>query len=115
MQGRFLIKIITATLSVMILIGYAYYQTKNLALGPQIEITTPKNGSSLQEKLIVLEGVTKNISKISINDFPIYVDQKGAFKEKLLLAQGYNLIELSASDRFDREINKKLEIVYLKK
>jgi len=114
MQGRFFIKTAVIILAIGTILGYTYYQTKNLVSGPQIEIYSPKNGSGTQEKLITIEGIAKNISKISLNDSPIYVDQDGVFKEKLLLAQGYNIIELTVEDRFGRIKDEKLEVVYLK-
>jgi len=114
MQVRFFVKIIIVIFAVITITGYAYYQTKNLIAGPQIEIHTPKNGSSVQEKLIILEGTARNISKINLNDFPVYVDQNGVFKEKLLLSEGYNVIKFSIWDRFNRTKDEKLEIVYLK-
>ena len=114
MNGKFLIKIILIALAIIAFGGYTYYQTKDLIAGPQIEINSPRNGSGTSEELIEINGVAKNISRISMNNLSIYTDQNGVFKEKFLLAEGYNIIELSASDRFGRTKNKKLEIVYLK-
>ncbi len=108
----FYIKFTLITLFVIIIFGYAFFQAKNIVLGPVVEITQPINGSSLESSLIDVRGFAKNISHISMNGRQIFTDDKGLFSEKLLLSYGYNIITIKAQDRFDREIEKKLELIY---
>lgn len=92
--------------------GYALFQARNIVLGPVIEIHSPENGASLEESLVEIKGKVKNISYISMNGYQIFTDDKGVFKEKLLLSYGYNIITIKARDRFNREVEKKLELIY---
>ncbi|MCK5021665.1 MAG: hypothetical protein KAR54_00245 [Candidatus Pacebacteria bacterium] len=98
---------------VLITIYYSYYQTKAYLQGPIIELTTPINGSSQYDNIIYVTGYTKNISYISLNDKQIYVNLDGKIKEKLILSPGYNMIKVSAQDKYDRKIEKEIEVVLL--
>lgn len=97
----------------LIVVGYAYLKTKDYIAGPQITITSPTNGSFVSNPLIEITGVTKNISFISLNDRPIFIDEKGNFKEKLLLYPGYNIMSIKARDRYKRTVEKNLEVILL--
>ncbi len=110
-KANFSIKIIIGSIFVLVILLYAYYQTKNLVSGPTIEITSPKNGDSFAEPLVEIIGVAKNSSRITLNDRPILIDESGNFKEKLLLSEGYNIIDFKAEDRFGEKINKALEVI----
>lgn len=98
--------IVVATLS------YGLFQMWNLIEGPVIIITTPLNGAAVARSLIPIEGTTRNISHISMNDRPIFIDEKGGFGESVLLSYGYNTVTLKARDKFGREIRKTLELIY---
>lgn len=110
-KANFSIKIIIGSVLALVIILYAYYQTKNLLSGPLIEITSPQNGKTFTEPLIEIVGAAKNSSRITLNDRPILIDEAGNFKEKLLLSEGYNIIDFKAEDRFGEKINKTLEVV----
>ena len=96
----------------MMILGYALFQARNLIRGPMISIENPQNGSTLVESLISIEGHAENISYISLNDRQIFIDEAGAFKEKLLLSYGYNIMTIKAKDKFGRETQETLELVY---
>lgn len=99
-------------LFVVFILGYALFQAQNIILGPIIKIESPINGDSLDHSLVTISGVAKNISHISMNDTQIFTDDKGVFTEKLLLSYGYNIITIKATDRFNREVVKTLELMY---
>lgn len=94
------------------ILGYTYYSTKDIIDGPQITIETPLNGATIDESLVKIVGSTKNISKITLNDRAIFIDEFGSIEENVLLSYGYNLLTLRAEDRFGRVIIKTLELVY---
>lgn len=100
-----------ATAAVLIVI-YAYLQSREFLRGPQVVITSPADGSVFTESLVTVEGVASNVSIISLNDAPIFIDQSGHFREKLLLQSGYNILTVSAQDRFGKKVRKKLELIY---
>ncbi|MEK7071197.1 MAG: hypothetical protein AAB966_05285 [Patescibacteria group bacterium] len=109
------LKIFAGLLFLLLILGYSFYQSRNLFIGPVITVTEPKNGSTAEEQLIKIAGTTKNIKKISLDDRPIYIDETGAFSEELLLSEGYNIIKISAWDKFNKKTEKIIEIFYREK
>ena len=112
-NSRRLPKILLFSAIILLVVGYAYLKTKDYIAGPQITITSPLNGSSVSNSLIEIVGTAKNISFISLNDRPIFIDESGNFKEKLLLYSGYNIMSVKAEDRYKRKVEKNLEVILL--
>lgn len=108
---KFILKWITIAVAVIVIITYSFFASRDLLMGPQINIISPENGSVVTEPLVIIHGTTKNINSISLNDRPIFIDQEGRFGEQLLLAPGYTILTLRAKDRFGREVVKRLELV----
>lgn len=108
----FFIRSIIIAIFVLFVLGYGLYKAQNLMSGPQIIITSPENGDTVNKSLVEIIGETKNINEITMNDGKIFIDEKGEFKEKLLLFYGYNIIEFEAKDKFGRTVTKKLELIY---
>jgi len=96
----------------LVILSYASYQSQNLIKGPVITITEPQNGLSFSQSLIEIDGKTTNVTTIDLDGRPIFVDEKGNFKEKYLLSPGYNIITITASDKFGRSAQKTLELIY---
>jgi len=104
--------LIVCTIVVLLFGAYLYRQTKNLLLGPNIKVTSPLSGTTVDENLITLTGRVKRIDHLFLNDGKIFTDESGRFDEKLLLSAGYNLIQIEAKDRFGRETQEVIELVY---
>ena len=96
----------------LIIVGYGLFQAKKLIDGPTISISEPKNGETVTDSLIDIQGNAKNLVFISLDDRPIFVDQNGNFDEKMLLYPGYNIIKLEARDKFGKVTRKNLELVF---
>lgn len=90
---------------------YAFFQARYLILGPRITILSPLNGSTVDSSLVLVEGIAKNVTYISMNDRPIFLDEKGRFEEKFLAYPGSSTIIIKARDRFGRETERITKIV----
>lgn len=106
------IKILFGVLLIIAIAAYAYSKSDDFAAGPTITILSPKNGTTVNESLIEIQGFAEHISHITLNGRQIFTTEEGIFDEQLLLAYGYNIITLTAQDRFERTITKTLELVY---
>jgi len=105
----------TATaLLILAIVLYGLFQARNLIQGPVITVHEPQNGEVVHTAFVDISGEVKNISEITLNDRHIFVDEEGRFREQLLLAEGYTIMTLDASDRFGRHTRKALELVYNK-
>jgi len=93
-------------------LGYAAFQAEALYLGPRLIIDSPISGLSTSTSLVTIEGSASNISYLSLNGEKIFTDEQGNFKERILLSYGYNIVTLSATDRFGRTVTKSLQLIY---
>lgn len=110
MNGR---QIITRTLtvfSVVIVLGYSYFVLDDFIRGPRIIVETPKNTLATTSPRILVSGHAIHINSLSLNGGSIPFDLEGNFSESLLLAPGYNIMKLTATDRYERIVEKTLEI-----
>jgi hypothetical protein len=110
-RTKSIIKFSFIVLIAIAIIGYAFFQSRNLINGPQIILKSPAIGATVKDPLVAIEGSVKNISFITLNDRQIFVDNAGHFKEELLLSPGYNVWEIEAKDKFGRIVSKKIELV----
>ncbi len=112
MLRRINIRIWVAVVILLGITGYTGYEFRNLFLGPVIVIETPESGSMVDTPVTNITGHVKNISKISMNDRDISVDAQGEFQEKFVLSQGNNIIKLTGVDRFGRQSEVFVEVLY---
>lgn len=110
---KFWIKLIVSVILIGGIGGYAIFQARKLIEGPELTITSPINGIVVHDDLVNIIGVAKNIREITLNDRPIFVDENGNFREKLLLYPGYNIIKLQATDKFGKQIKKEIQNVFI--
>jgi|SRR3989344_2038648 len=113
-KNRTYFKIITAVFALLVIIGYTLYETRNYFTGPSVTVVSPTNGATLNEPLVEILGVAINTGEIFLNGQRILANDKGEFKERLLLAEGYNIIGLRVEDKFKRTAEQRLELVYKK-
>ena len=84
------------------LFSYAYFESRKYISGPEIIVDRPKNYETIRNKLVNVEGGTKNVSNLIINDKITSIDEKGVFKEKILMQNGHNIILIKGSDKFGK-------------
>jgi hypothetical protein len=96
---------------ILVIVGYAAFQSRKLFEGPDIAINSPANGATLTSSLIQVEGVAQNIKSLTLNDQTLFTDEAGNFKDTLLLYPGYNIIKLEGTDKFGKTLVKTIELV----
>lgn len=111
-SSKLALKISIVAIVSLIIFGYCGFQARNLIIGPKILVSTPINGADLADPLVIIAGLATNITRISLNDRPIFVDKHGNFSEKLLVPPGYTIIKLAAQDKFGRFTQKLIELNY---
>jgi hypothetical protein len=96
----------------VIILGYSFFQFRNLIFGPQISVELPLDGQTYLDPLIEIKGSVTNVSYLGLDDRPIFTDTSGNFDEKILLSPGYNIIKIDAQDKFGKKSQKILQIIY---
>jgi hypothetical protein len=108
---RTVVKSSLVLLILMSVAAYVVFQARFLITGPQLYLTN-ESEQLVNERQITLEGSAANISRLWMNDRPIYTDAQGNFKEALVLENGYTLATIRAEDRYGRETTIKRTYVY---
>ncbi len=108
------VKTILTSSTLLLLIScflvYGLYKSRNILSGPQITIDSPTPSASLSDQLIAVKGKAQNVAAVFLNGNQIFTDQNGNFDESLLLAKGYNVVELKANDKFGRDVKQTREL-----
>ena len=99
------------TVLFLLLTSYSLYEARFLILGPQIWIENPQDGQVVTEPLVMIQGRSKNIAWISLNDRQIFTDEEGVWSEKLLVSEGVSIMTVSARDRLGRETSGSGQVV----
>lgn len=110
-NGIYYFKIILPLIFFGSILFYSIFQGKNIIIGPKIEIYSIKNGDTVLDRFLSIEGISRNSNFFSINNNQILLDKNGNFNHKLLLQDGYNIIIVEAKDKFGKEKKVELEII----
>jgi hypothetical protein len=89
---------------------YTLFQARFLILGPQVKIDYPPDGFVATSSLMTISGTARNVTAISLDGRPIFLDQYGNFSEELLVPPDESTILIQARDRFGRETEKTARI-----
>lgn len=110
-QQKLILKILFVVFVLFAISIYSYLKMRNLILGPTITVSSPENGQTVGNSTTVVEGMAKNVSFLSLNDRPIFVDEKGNFKEVVALLPGYNILSVKGADRFGKKTESVVQLV----
>ena len=95
----------------ILLASYALFQARSIILGPRIWIDNPQDGQTVESPLVTIEGRSRNISWISLNDRQIFTDENGRWGEKLIVSEGLSIMTVKARDRFGHETTESVQII----
>lgn len=94
---KFIIRILTITLVIIIFI-YAVIEARGVFFGPKISLFSPIEGSTISTPIIKLEGESVRTKELTVNGNKILIDTQGKFSVNLVMAPGYNIITIVATD-----------------
>jgi hypothetical protein len=108
---RTVVKFMIFSIGAILILLYLIFQARFLIIGPRV-ILTEEHDVPQNERQIFLTGNAYNISRLWLNDRPIYTNAQGNFKEALVLENGYTIATLRAEDRYGRETTITRSFVY---
>lgn len=111
-KNRQLAKRVLLALGLTAIFIYGYYEFRGFLYGPELVIESPISGSSFTSPVIDVVGYTKRITKISLNENPIFVDEEGLFSQRIPLVPGHNFLTMSVEDRFGNVKTEAVEVIY---
>lgn len=113
MEGRTIIKRILVGLGVVIVVGYSYFALEGFVRGPRIELISPTNGTATTTAWVVVAGRAIHANILTLNGASTSPNLAGNFSGSLLLAPGYNIIKVIAVDRYERSVEKTIEMTLI--
>ena len=109
---RTLLKYWIIAVVTLLMLGFVMFQARFLITGPRIVLDDLPDGPYNTQQ-ITISGDAYNISRLWLNDRPIYTDAKGRFEEALVLENGYTVATLRAEDRYGRTTRVSTPLVYI--
>src|SRR6185369_7060849 len=94
-------KITLLSLFFLSLIVIAFFQSRDILFGVKIKNVNITDGKVFTENIIQVTGNARNAIKLTLDGREISVDQSGNFNETIALLPGYNIINITARDKFD--------------
>ena len=85
------------------LIGYFWWVIAGIVTPPKIALIAPIDGLVTEDRSIVVEGQTEAEVGLRVNGKDVAPDGNGYFYDTLDLAEGLNLIKVSASKKHSKE------------
>lgn len=112
-DSRSLLKTFVIVFGIIVLLAYAYIQAYDFIIGPQLVITSPKNGETVASTSpeVIVRGHAEHISFLTINGLQVFTDENGDFARKLLLPEGLAIITIEAQDKFKRSTKEELQLI----
>ena len=106
-----LIKVGSAVIVGLIILGYALSRSFTYTRGPAITIFQPQDNSTISTSIVDIEGRVDRVNSLKLNGQAISIDEQGHFKETITLFPGMNVISIFAEDQFKRSTQTQLHIV----
>src|SRR3989344_3716916 len=113
MEGRKIIKWVVTGITIALIAGYSCFVLYDYFRGPRIIISSPESGLSTTTPIINIVGRAIHVNTLAVNDAETSFDLEGNFQSQLILAEGYNIMKITAKDHYDRTVEKTIELTLL--
>jgi hypothetical protein len=97
---------------ILIIVSYAFFTSKDLIFGVKIKDVNLVDGEKVTEEIVEVSGNAKNATELHLNGRLISTDQDKNFNETIALLPGYNVINLTATDKFGNVDVKNYQLIY---
>ena len=107
-----LLKFISLTLLFVIILFYGLWRGRDLLFGINLEIYGIQNNETATSSVIELSGNAYHAISITVDGRIVSIEQDGQWHDTIALLDGYNIVSISAKDKFDRTITKVFTVNY---
>ncbi len=105
-------KILLSLVILVIFSSYLGWQIKKTLEPPKLNLFTPNDGLTTNQKTVLISGQTNKEVKISINGQEITNQENGRFIKELNLNPGINTITITAINKHQRQTTITRHIIY---
>jgi hypothetical protein len=110
--GKKLLKFVSLTILFLIIIFYGIWKGRDLIFGIHLTINGIQNNETVTQSVLELSGNAYHAVSITINGRVVSVEENGAWHDTIALLKGYNIIKITAKDKFGRIITKEFTVNY---
>ncbi len=93
------------------ILGYIGYSVRNLTSPPNLEIASPSSDQIINSDTVEIVGKTDEGTTVTINNQPVYIDDKGNFRQEVKLSPGLNSFEILAINGLKKENIKVIKVL----
>ena len=108
--SNFVISVIFSLIIISV-IGYIAFQVYLFTQPPKITINYPSKNMITSKNEITVSGSIANDSDLTINGFPVRADESGRFEHKIILEEGLNELDFTATNYQGRKTSISKSII----
>lgn len=103
--------IIGVGLFFLVIIIFAFFGARDLIFGVRIKDVNIEDGAKYAESVLKITGNARNATSLTLNGREISINQAGDFDETIALLSGYNIVNITARDKFGHIDEKNYQII----
>lgn len=96
----------------IVLLGYILFQYRFAIISPPLEVSTPKDGTIVLSRTVVVSGNTDSNATVFVNNDNVSLDRNGNFKKSITVFPGKITVKIRAINYFGKEkiIERHIEV-----
>ena len=95
----------------LFIIIYGISKTRLISQGVNLSVEGIENGKLYETGILEIKGNALRAKHLLINGRELNINQEGDFLDSLVLSPGYNIITISAEDKFGKVTKKVYEVM----
>ncbi|KKQ06565.1 MAG: hypothetical protein US18_C0037G0002 [Parcubacteria group bacterium GW2011_GWB1_36_5] len=111
-SAKKILKITILSIFFLLIISYAFFRSQDLILGVKIKNVNIIDGTKVADNIIKITGNAENTTNLTLNGREISINKDGDFNETFVLLLGYNVINITAQDKFGYVDEKNYQLMY---
>jgi|SRR3989344_3694535 len=96
----------------LLIVGYAFFRSQDLIFGVKINNVNLRDGEKVTNNILKVAGNAKNATNLTLNGREISINEASDFDETIALLLGYNIVNITAKDKFGYVDEKNYQLIY---
>jgi hypothetical protein len=114
MLSKKILQIVGLSIFFLLIVIYAFFRSHYLIVGVKIKNVNMLDGTKVANSVMEINGNAKNAINLTLNGREISINEVGDFNETFALLKGYNIINITAKDKFGYVDEKNYKLIYEK-
>jgi hypothetical protein len=112
MTAKKLVRGTSIILLIIVILGYGVWKSQDVLFGIKLTVTGIKDGMTATNPLVTFGGVAKHVKDIMVDGRIVPTAQDGSWSDTVALLPGYNVITVTAADKFNRTKSTQYRLFY---